>query len=660
MTNVRRFCEGSVSRLALALVICAGLAEPALAQSADAEDSSEIVVTATRTRTSVETLPARVDVITRQEIEDRNYVTTVDALADTPGINVVQSGGAGAITSVFSRGANSKHTLALWDGIRLNDASAPNGQYNFGQDTVAGLERIEVVRGAASSVYGSDAIGGVINFIPRVGGERPFEPFFEASVGSRESYRLSGGAVGSAGPLSYAVSGEHYETAGFNNVPDRFANNLGEDDGATFDTISGVADLRLSENATLRGLIRWRSAETDFDDSALDRVNRGGDDEYLVWRLGPRFTLLSDRLEIELNAGEVHNERADFNAADVNQPFPGPESGAEGLRTFANWRNTLTLGGEGPLSDVVLSGGVEWQNEEIEITGGYSNPLSRDEDALGVYLLARGRLANRVDLSASVRRDDNGNFGEADTWNLGAVLQLPEINARAYASAGTSFKAPTLNERFSISSYTVANPDLVPEEGESWEVGFDIDPTDSIAFGLAYFDMQIDNLIEYVTIDPMTFVGQNRNNGVADIDGYEAYLELSPFDMLNIRVNYTYTDARNGLTGARLLRRPPHTWGALVELTPIEPLVLTLSYLSRGDRVDVLYGDTNPFGRGGGYLGNGPAQGYEVFNLAGRYAVTEGLSVFASVSNLLDEDYEDPNSYRSEPQTVWIGVRGSF
>ena len=660
MTNPRQSRECRVSRLALTVAILMGAARPAIAQ--DNELNEVIVVTATRSATALDDVPARVDVISREDIENRGYVTAVEALSSTPGINVVQSGGAGTLTSVFSRGANSKHTLALFDGVRLNDATSPNGQYNFGQDTVAGLERIEVVRGAASSIYGSDAIGGVINFIPRVGGGDAFEPFLEAAAGSRETYRLMLGANGDTGPIAYALSAEHFETGGFNNVPDRFPNNLHDDDGSSFNTFTGVADLRLSEAATVRGLVRWRNTEADIDDAALDRLAHSIEDEYFLWRVGPRFTLLDGRLEVDINGGQVHNERADNNSVDVNQAFP-VSSGAEGVRNFANWRNTLSLGDVAGLNDVTLSAGVEWQNEEIETSGGYSAPLMREEDNLGAYALVRARFADRVDLSASARRDDTDSFGAANTWNLGAVLDLPEIRGRVYISYGTSFKAPTLSERFASSLYTIPNPGLQPEEGRSWEIGGDIQPLNgnvSLTLGATYFYTEIENLIEYVTIDFITFEGQNQNVGVAEIDGYEAYVELAPIESLSLRVNYTYTDARNGLTGARLLRRPPHVWGAMAEWTPLEPIMITLAYSHRGDRADVLYGNTNPWGLGGGYLGNGIAEGYDLVSLSGRFNVNESFSVFATANNLLDEDYEDPNSYRGAPQSFSIGVRGSF
>jgi len=165
-----------VARAPTALIAFFGASATAQAQGAD-DASDDIVVTATRTPTAQERLPARVTVIDREAIEDRGYVSLVDALREAPGIVAVQNGTPGSLTSVFSRGTNSKHTLALYDGIRLNDASTPNGQYNFGQALLGDLARVEVLRGPASSIYGSDAIGGVINLIPRRCAETPFEGY---------------------------------------------------------------------------------------------------------------------------------------------------------------------------------------------------------------------------------------------------------------------------------------------------------------------------------------------------------------------------------------------------------------------------------------------------------------------------------------------------
>ncbi|MEZ5938358.1 MAG: TonB-dependent receptor [Hyphomonadaceae bacterium] len=649
---------------AMATSLCtAALAPMALAQETDDEKRTDrVVVTATQVATDIDRLPARVAVITREDFEDYNYVTAVEALQATPGLTVVQSGGAGAITSVFSRGTNSKHTLALFDGIRLNDPSAPNGQYNFGQDTTGDLERIEVVRGAASSIYGSDAVGGVINFIPRVGGDTPFAGSYEVAVGDRDTYRGTASARGTVGAASYAISGEHFETGGFNNTPDRFPDNLGEDDGSTFNTLTGVGDLRVNDLATIRGLVRWRKAETDIDSAALDRIASKTDDQYLVWRVGSRLQLLDDRLTVDVNGGQVKNERSSTDAADANQPYPAPNSSAEGTRTFANWRNIYEFEDTGALSDASINVGVEWQDEDISSSGGYSDALSRSESNLALYALLRGRLADRIDLSGSVRRDDTDSFGEATTWNLGAVVDIPEAYSRVYVSAGTSFKAPTLSERFSTSSYVSASPDLKPEEGDGWEAGFDFEPPIPGAdarFGFTWFKSDIDNLIES-QYDVGSGLYKNINIGVAKIEGYETYLEASPFPQLTGRIAYTYTDARNGDTDARLLRRPPHQWSASAKLQPTDKLSMTLSYLRRGHREDVYYSDTNPYGKGGGYLGNRTVDAYELLNAVITYKATDAISVYGSVRNLTDESYEDPSAYRGEPITWTIGLRGTF
>lgn len=650
-----------------AIAVLGAVALPAHAQDqtapTDPEDEAatlaEVVVTATRVATPLDRLPARVEIITREDFETRNYVTVVDALQATPGITIVQSGGAGTLTSVFSRGTNSKHTLALFDGIRLNDASAPNGQYNFGQDTTGGLERIEVVRGPASAIYGSDAIGGVINFIPRVGGKTPFEPFFEAAVGSRETYRGMIGAGGTTGPLAYTASFEHFETEGFNNTPDRFPDTLGESDGSTFSTFTGVADVRLSDTLVIRGLGRWRKTETEFDDVALDRIGQKVEDEYRLWRVGPSLTLFGDRLSVEIEGGQVRNERLSTNDPDANAPTPGPDSGAIGTRNFANWRNRLTVGDWGALEALSVSVGAEWQDEEIEVTGGFSDPLTRAESAVGVYGLAQFRVGGRIDVSASARFDSPEAFDEVGTWNLGASLDMPELSSRFYTSAGSSFKAPTLSERFSRSAFNVGNPNLMPEEGQSWEVGFDTEfgapfgP--GMGLGGTYFGIEIDDLIEYNFAER-----RNVNVGVAEIEGYEAYVELRASAQYKARVAYTYTDAVNGLTDVRLLRRPPHQWIASIEARPVSGLTLTADVLYRGDRLDIIYADTNPFGRGGGFAGTGVTEPYTVVNAAITSRLTDAVTLFGGVRNLFEEDYEEPNGFQAEPRTWSVGLRGKF
>ena len=638
---------------------------PLLASSANAQTSPstsagdpEIVVTATRSNADAESVAARVDVISRSEIELKGYVTVADALKSVPGISVVQSGGAGTLTSVFSRGTNSKHTLALFDGIRLNDPSSPNGQFNFGSDTLGDLERVEVLRGPASAVYGSDAIGGVINFIPRIGGDSALIPYAEASAGNLGTLRGLAGARGDAGALAYGVTAEYFETGGFNNVAGRIADDLGERDSSRFLTLTGNGELTLTDELKIRGLARYRKARTRFDDAALDREGVGGRDSYFVWRIAPRLTTLGGRFQGDLEFGQVNNRRSEWNDPDVNNEYGGPDTSATGLRTFAAWRNRLDIQPSEKVK-ATLSAGLEWQRDKVTAFDGYSDALARSERQTALYALIQMAIDERLDLNGSVRRDAPQSFDAVGTWNLGAVLRLPEIGGRAYASYGTSFKAPTLSERFTKSAWNVGNPDLVPERGKSFEVGLDagVDVGEKGWLGVmaTYFDTRIRNLIEY---DSAALA--NRNVGRAKIDGYELGFRARLTDVGEFRINYTRTNAFNDATGDQLLRRPKHSWTAGLTLTPIERLSLSADYFRRGSRQDVIYADTSPWGPGGGYLGNGTVAAYSLVNLGARYELNETMQLFANMSNAFDERYEEPDSYRGAPRRWQIGARARF
>lgn len=641
-----------------ALPLSIALAPAVHAQQDQREDDAEIVVTATRGSTRADDVAARTDVVTRDDIERKGYVTAVDALKAIPGLSVVQSGGAGTLTSVFSRGTNSKHTLALYDGIRLNDASTPNGQFNFGSDTLGDLERVEVLRGPASAVYGSDAIGGVINFIPRLGGDRPFIPYAEASGGSLDTYRGMAGARGTAGPLSYAFTGEYFETGGFDTVAPRIADDRGERDGSRFVTLTGNAALTVTDGLTLRGLARYRKAKADYDDAALDRDGRGGRDRYFLWRVAPRYVALDGRYQGDLEIGQVDNKRSEWNTPDVNNEYGGPDTSATGLRTFAAWRNRLELR---PAEAVktTLSAGIEWQKDRITAFDGYSDPLARAEKQTAVYGLGQVSVADRVELNGSLRHDDPEFFKAVTTWNAGAVLHLPEIGGRVYAAYGTSFKAPALAERYASSAYTVPNPALRPEHGKSFELGLDagadIGASGRVGLSATYFDTRIRDLIEY---DGATL--QNRNVGRAAIDGYELSVTASAGTIADLRVNFTRTNAFNDATGERLLRRPKNAWSGSLTLTPLAPLSLTAEYMRRGVREDVLYEPTSPWGPGGGYLGNGTVGAYELVNFSARYRLTGQVELFGTLNNAFDEKYEEPDSYRGAPRTWLVGARVHF
>ncbi|TGY90598.1 TonB-dependent receptor [Marinicauda algicola] len=616
-----------------------------------------VVVTGTRFETSAERLPAEISVISREEIELEVVETLPDALAGLPGVSVVQNGPAGSLTSVFIRGANSKHTLALYDGIRLNDPSSANGIFNFGSELVGDAQRIELVRGPLSSLYGSDAIGGVVNILPRIGGETGFEPFASLSVGEFSTWRGLAGAAGTAGNLSYSLSAEGLTTDGYDVTPDRMATSTGDPDGAEFAAFTANGEYALNEAVTLEALLRVRQAETEFDTFSggptgfqrADDSDLKGEDAYTVWRTGLRWAGLGGRLTSRLRAGQVLNELDNFDGGALTDTY-------EGERSFAEWLNVWTPPGRGALVDPRISAGIAFENEDITTRTAFNAPLSVEEDHAGVFAVAQAGFGPRLDVTASARVDSYEGFDTATTGNVGAVVHLPELGTRLTGAVGTAFKAPTLFERFASSPFVTPNPDLQPEESTSWEIGFDtalaaFGRTDALAFGATWFDSEIDDLIENV-FDFSTFTGQNRNVGKAEIEGYEAFAGVRPAEGFEARVSYTYTDAVNAVTGARLLRRAPHRWTASARWSPSERATLSLDYVFVGERRDVTYDDAGFFSGSGNLI-----DAYELVNLSGELALREDLELFGAVKNLLDETYEEPAAFAGTPRAVTIGLR---
>ncbi|WP_158272065.1 TonB-dependent receptor domain-containing protein [Marinicauda salina] len=629
-----------------------GASAPALAESAD----DAVIVTGTRFETEAERLPASVSTVERADIELEAVATLSEALADLPGVTVAQSGPAGSLTSVFLRGANSKHTLALLDGIRLNDPASANGIFNFGSELVGDAARVEVVRGPLSSVYGSDAIGGAVNIIPRLGGETAFEPYAEIAVGEFSTVRGLVGAAGSTERARYGLTVEAMETDGYDVTPSRMSTATGDRDGAEFAVLTATGEYDLDGGVTLEGLVRLRSAESEVDtfSGGASGFQRADDpdlvnaDDYAVWRMGAAWTSRDGGFTSRLRGGQVLNDLENRDGGVITDTY-------EGERTFAEWLNVWRPGASG-LRDPRVSFGAQYQREDIETDAAFAAPLSVVEEAWGGFVVGQAGLGDRVDLTASARVDDYENFGTETTADIGAVVHLPELRTRLVGSIGSAFKAPTLSERFASSAFITPNPDLEPEESVGWELGFAtalpaFGAEDGVRFGATWFDQDIEDLIE-TEFDFTTFTGQNVNIGEAEIEGFEAFVAIAPSERLDVRVDYTFTDAINAVTGARLLRRPPHAWSASARWRPVERAALSLEYVFVGERRDVTYDDDGVFVASGAVI-----DAYELVNLSGTFDVTDRIEAFAAAKNVFDETWENPAAFAGAPRRVMVGLR---
>lgn len=637
-------------RILIATAAIATLLSPAIAH---AQDDEEIVVTATRAPARVRNLPAEVDVIDANAAQSRGVVTIADALREAPGLAVVESGGAGQQTSLFAGGANSNHTLVLFDGLRINDPSTPGSTFDAGEDSLGGLDRIEIVQGPMSAVFGSDAIGGVINIMPRHGGAGALNGRFNAAYGAFNTRTGSLGADGALGAFRYAVTAESFATDGYDLVPARMSTHTGEKDGATMSTLTGVFDFAVSEAFALDVLVRHREAQADFDPFVdfFPLPERRMEDANLeiskndldLARLGATWTL-SDTLNLRVTFGGMHQQRDQSDDGQVTDSF-------EGQRRFGDLTLNWRPGALGAFTGVDLVAGISAEHEDVDIAQGFGFPppsffTAAQQDQGGAFVSAQGTL-DRLTLTGAVRVDDYDGFNTHATWRAGASYAFTG-NARLYAAYGTSFRAPTLYERF----VSFGDPGLDPEQGKSWEIGVDARRTafaqeNGLELGALYRHSDIDDLIDFGP--SFSYANVDR----ASIDTAEVRATARPFSWLSARVAYVYTDAEDDVAHAPLLRRPKNYWTA--NLTASHgPFTAVLSWREVGERSDQLYGDD------GFAVGVGDTPSYQVTRLSLTYDLNEHAQLYAAADNLFDESYEPVNAFAGAPRSGTIGLRAQF
>ena len=388
----------------LAATPCAALAQ------ANPDSPENVVVTATRVPSAVANLPAGVTMIDRKTIEERGYVSLVDALSAVPGLRIAQSGGPGGQASVFIRGTNSNHVLVLRDGVPINDPGDPGGGFNFGVDTLADVERIEVVRGPMSSLYGTGAIGGVINLITRHGAGAPHGHLTLAG-GAPRAILAQGDVAGGLGIWDYAANLQGLSERGFDQTPSRERSvYTGEADGDR----SKLAQVELGAtpfaDTRFSVLLRARDAKYGYDEVgglAYDGGNATGYDASLFGRLGVTSKLFNGIWDTSLYLTRVQDDRRYTTTLDVQDPNQvADDSRYHGRRTDAQWNNTVHLPDYGGLTASSVTFGYEHQSDQSHtktntVYAGYPDLSSvhAHDDTDSGFLGAQTTLLKRLALT---------------------------------------------------------------------------------------------------------------------------------------------------------------------------------------------------------------------------------------------------------------------
>lgn len=599
-----------------------------------------VVVGATRLPTPESELGTCVTVITSDEIAAKQERMLPDALLDVPGLNVVQTGGPGGLTSVFIRGANSNHTKVFLDGIDVSDPSSPDGAFDFSQFLTFNLGSIEVLRGPQSGLYGSDAIGGVINIITDKG-EGPMKASVSLEGGSFGTFNQTAKISGSEDWLSYFFGFGHFSsedtpvTPG-NLVPPGRAINPSAYDNRTFSLRLGAAigdqfDVGLTSQYIQSTLY---STSDDFLGPETS-LTRNGNNEFFT-RGFAHMTLFDGRFDQTLGLAYTNYQRSVIDPNTV----PIIPSLFEGQRAKLDYQGNLRV-----IEGEILTFGAEREEDYLV----NSNPLSAQNGDTTGFAQLQSSIGGRLFNAASVRYDGNDQFGGATTYRIAPTFLVPETGTKFKGSIGTGFKAPTLDElydNFPAFGF-VANPNLKPETS----IGFDggIEQTllpGRISIGATYFANKITNLID-INDTATSYV----NIGQARTFGLESFMSLTPWDGFSVRADYTYTVAKDATTQLDLLRRPRDKFSISATLQATTALLLSATFIYTGPWVD-----TNRAGT----ATNLTASGYTLLNLAATYDFGHGISGFGRINNALNVHYQNPLGFEQPGLGVFGGVKVAF
>jgi vitamin B12 transporter len=621
----------------------------------------EMVVTATAVPTLLPDVPAGVTIITQQDIQARGYTSLAQALAAVPGLGVVQSGGAGGQASVFIRGTNSEDVLVLIDGVPANDPSDPNGAFNFGEDILSDIQRIEIVRGPMSGIYGSGAIGGVINLITLQGSGAP-KATIEAAGGFPSQGHGSATVSGISGKFDYALGGTMDEESGY----DETARRLSVYEGIKDPFRSNLGALNLGytpvDGTRIYLVLRARQSDTGYPDLGYpiyDDPNEYGYDTNLFGKFGVKSDLLNGLLTTELFAARIEDNRRYTNLLDANDPnFAAANDHYNGYRTDLQWNNTLHLPDFGLATFSSILAGIEYiydtAKENVNESGFLEN-VNASQHSVAGHLAGQTTLFNRLTLTAALRDDSVSSFGNAFTGRGGAVLAIPEADLHLKASYGTSFLAPSLYDLYGVDNFGYqGNPSLKPEHGDGYEAGAQLDlpafgEPDFASLSATYFHNDIRDLIT-----PTPDFSTEENIGEARVNGVETEAVLTPAPWLVADLTYTYTDARDVSDNSQLLRRPENAASATLTISPIPRLTIVPDVKYIGRFTDYLYADN-------GYpIGDGLAKPGAIADVSVNYSISTNLSVFVQGKNLFNSKFEPVNGLQTPVQSFLFGVRATI
>lgn len=589
----------------------------------------EVVITATKTEAERWRTASSVTVVDRQEIDAKQYKLLPEALRQVPGLVLADRGTPGSVNGIFLRGTNSDQTLVVIDGrpVPMNLA----GLYNIETLALDNVERIEVLRGPASSLYGGKTLGGVINIITRTGKGLPKpETTLSWEGGSFGTSREALGTRGSAGIYDWSLELSRQDTQGYRINSQMQLNNAAAKLGA-----------QLSDSLRFDLDLRYYQADVGVPGAATGLGANAPDDHLLTeyWSISPRLVWeTTDRWTQTLTYqfGNFRQVASDFTPAfGINNRITSRNHFLE-YQSVIKVTDWWTITGGAWLQDI----GYTRSSDNIFPPNGYD--VDQAETNWALYLQSQAEILPGWNLTAGLRHDAYSDFDNATTWRLGTSWRMPWTQTILHANYGTAFAPASPQNR---EAALFGDPTfLKPERSKGVEFGIE-QPFwhKKGSLSLTYFRNDISNLIVYLPpFGPLQQINQARTQGL------EAALSLQPTDRFGLTFQYTYLDANDLTASVRLVRRPRHTLSGDFWVKPLEKLRLGLGALYIIDRED----------------GFGAAQrdveDYLRLRLTASYQVCQNVELYARVENLLGEKYQEVLGYPAMRTGAYAGFRIRF
>ncbi len=600
--------------------------------------SDDIIVTASGFEQPVEDSGNAITVVTRDDLEQKQIAVISDALREVPGVSVARNGGVGQVSSAFIRGGNSSQTLVLIDGVRLNDPSSPNAAFNFGNLLTGNIDRVEILRGPNSVIWGSQAIGGVVD-IRTAAPTGSFGGRVSAEYGSFDTGSASANISGTSGIISGSIGGGYYRTDGISALEGG-----AERDGYENFSANGKLDIALSDNISidLRGY--YNNGTVEFDETFPRDPNSPPEirTEQFVGYVGLHADFLDGRFR----------NRLSYTRTDIDRK--GTSNAAGGAITFSDnqldgtidrfeYHGSIDMAGD--LATLVF--GLEHERSEASTffpAGGATAPNIASSKVTSGFGQLIVRPASGLTLTGGVRYDDYNLYGGETTFGANAAYTPNDGQTVFRATYAEGFRAPTLTESVPV---FFGNPALLPETARNFDAGIEHSFLDNAVTARAtYFNRRSNNQI---TFSFATFQSENIERVRAK--GLELELEIRPSDNFTVSGFYALVDAENrspgGQFGNRLARRPVDSASISADWTTPIGVRLGSTVNLVGDSFD----DNGNFTR---------LDGYALTSLRAVYPVSDAFEIYGRVENLFDVDYQTVANFGTAGRAGYVGVRARF